>query len=98
MDSKSDLDCCVAILEFLIDDSDHRNFNNFNDIPKFKRMNEVLGINKTDMIPFTDYINSKYYNNSYNLEDIKGFFRTEKSHNFYKRLIRYLKLEFYIFN
>jgi hypothetical protein len=56
----------------------------------------VLEINNTDMIPFTEYINQKYYNNYYNLDDLREFFSTNKSYTFYKCLIRKLKLELYI--
>ena len=89
-----ELECSIVILDFLLDDEDHHNYSSFDDIPKFKKMNIILSKNNTDMLPFTNYVNSKYFGNS-SLWDKspKEFFSTTKSRLFYRRLIRKLKLD-----
>lgn len=101
------LECAQSVYDFLIDDTDIRlnlSFNSFNEVPAFKRMNEVLIRNGfgekecADMILFTLVINSKW--KIYDQEEFrillrnnpKDFFSSTKSHDFYRTIIRDLKL------
>lgn len=83
-------------------------FNSFMNIPSFSKMNEILKkydfgseeyISDSDIIVFTLVLNSKFkiydQNNLRNLlkENSKNFFSTTKSHDFYRTIIRDLKLK-----
>jgi hypothetical protein len=103
------LECAQSVYDFLIDDTDirlNKSFSSFNEIPVFKKMNETLvkydfvkdsGV--ADMILFTNLLNSKY--GIYDVDvfgermknDPKSFFSSTKSHDFYRTILRDLKLK-----
>jgi hypothetical protein len=101
------LECTQSVYDFLIDDTDirlNKSFSSFNEIPVFKKMNEVLvkydfGSDVADMILFTNFLNSKY--GIYDVDvfgermknDPKSFFSSTKSHDFYRTILRDLKLK-----
>ena len=106
------LECAQSVYDFLIDDNDirlNKSFSSFNEIPAFKKMNETLvkydfvkdsGV--ADMILFTNFLNSKY--GIYDVDvfgermknDPKSFFSSTKSHDFYRTILRDLKLKLYL--
>ena len=55
----------------------------------------ILSENKTDMLPFTQYLNHKYkiYNGLLWSYSAKEFFSTTKAVNFYRKVIRKLKFD-----
>jgi len=103
------LRCVESVYEFLIDDTDirlNKSFNSFMEIPTFKKMNETLvkydfvkdsGV--ADMILFTLTLNGLY--KIYEKNDFrklirnssKDFFSSTKSHDFYRIILRDLKLK-----
>ena len=94
------------------DDTDirlNKSFSSFNEIPVFKKMNETLvkydflkdsGV--ADMILFTLTLNGLYkmYEQNYFRKLIrtspKDFFSSTKSHDFYRTILRDLKLKLYL--
>ena len=94
------------------DDTDirlNKSFSSFNEIPVFKKMNETLvkydfvkdsGVG--DMILFTLTLNDLY--KIYEQNDFrklirtspKDFFSSTKSHDFYRTILRDLKLKLYL--
>ena len=104
------LECAQSVYDFLIDDTDIRlNLSSY-EVPAFKRMSEVLIRNGfgekecVDMILFTLVINSKY--KIYDQGEFRillrknplDFFSSTKSHDFYRIIIRDLKLNLVISN
>jgi len=91
------LECAQSVYFFLTDNTDiklNKSFESFMDIPSFQKMNIVLKNYNTDMIPFTHFLNCKYQiSNELWCESPKEFFSTTKSHDFYKSIIRNLKLK-----
>ena len=96
------LECSQAVYNFLIIDEWHliNVVGGFNKLPHYKEMLEVLETYKMgDMISFTHYLNDRYKISSDELwvpGYAKTFFSTEKSHNFYKQIIRNLKINLLI--
>lgn len=105
------LECVQSVYDFLIDDTDirlNKSFSSFNEIPVFKKMNEKLvkydfedsGV--ADMILFTLTINGVFriYEQNDFRESIrnnpKDFFSSTKSHDFYRIILRDLKLKLYL--
>jgi hypothetical protein len=91
------LECAQSVYLFLTDNTDinlNKSFESFMDIPSFQKMNIVLKKYNTDMIPFTQFLNCKYQiSNKLWRVSPKEFFSTTKSHDFYKSIIRNLKLK-----
>jgi hypothetical protein len=102
------LECVQSVYDFLIDDTDirlNKSFSSFNEIPVFKKMNEILvkydfedsGV--ADMILFTLTINGVfriYEQNDFResmRNNPKNFFSSTKSHDFYRIILRDLKLK-----
>lgn len=103
------LECAQSVYDFLIDDTDirlNKSFSSFNEIPVFKKMNETLvkydivkdsGV--ADMVLFTLTLNGLY--KIYEKNDFrkllrnspKDFFSSIKSHDFYRIILRDLKLK-----
>ena len=106
------LECVQDFYDFLIDDTDirlNKSFSSFNEIPVFKKMNETLvkydfekdsGV--SDIILFTLTLNGLY--KIYEKNDFrklirnnpKDFFSSTKSHDFYRIILRDLKLKLYL--
>jgi hypothetical protein len=102
------LECTQSVYDFLIDDTDiklNKSFNSFMEITTFKKMNDTLtkydfvrhsGV--ADMVLFTLTLNGVYkiYDQNYFrklLRDTpKDFFSSTKSHDFYRTVLRDLKL------
>jgi hypothetical protein len=102
------LECAQSVYEFLIDDEDinlNKSFNSFMEFHTFKKMNETLtryGCCKengvVDMVGFTTMLNNRF--KLYDIDifeerminDPKSFFSTTISHNFYRTILRELKL------
>jgi hypothetical protein len=103
------LECAQSVYDFLIDDTDirsNKSFNSFMEIPAFKKMNDTLikyefvkhsGV--ADMILFTLTLNGVYKIYQQNdfrklLRDTpKDFFSSTRSHDFYRAILRELKLQ-----
>jgi hypothetical protein len=106
------LECTQSVYDFLIDDTDirlNKSYNSFMEIPAFKNMNDTLvkceftkhsGV--ADMVLFTLTLNGLYKIYDQNdfrelLRDTpKDFFSTTKSHDFYRIILRDLKLKLYL--
>lgn len=102
------MECAQSVYDFLIDDTDirlNKSFNSFNEIPAFKKMSETLikyefvrYSDVADMVLFTLTLNGVYKiydQNSFRklLRDTpKDFFSSTKSHDFYRTILRELKL------
>lgn len=96
MKDKNLLQCCQSVLNFIEED-----YSGQIPSPMQKVMNEVLVSNgwgngtNGDMINFTKYLND-IFQIGYTIEDenkeVKKFF-TEHSRQFYKRIIRDLKIK-----
>jgi hypothetical protein len=103
------LECAQSVYDFLIDDVDIKlnlTFNSFMQIPTFSKMNETLvkyhfckKSRVADMTNFTLVLNYRWkiyeQNDFCKLLEInpKHFFSTTKSHDFYRIIIRDLKLK-----
>lgn len=103
------LECVQSVYDFLIDDTDirlNKSFSSFNEIPVFKKMNETLlkydfvkNSDVADMVLFTLTLNSKwkiYEQNDFRKlirTSTKDFFSSTKSHDFYRTILRDLKLK-----
>ena len=103
------LECAQSVYDFLIDDTDiklNKSFSSFNEIPVFKKMNETLvkydfvkNSDVADIVLFTLTLNSKW--KIYEQNDFrkllrtspKDFFSSTKSHDFYRTILRDLKLK-----
>lgn len=101
--SSTDLECAQAVYNFLIIDESHllNVVGSFDKLPHYKEMLSVLeSYQMGDMVSFTHYLNNKYKIISASELWIPGnaktFFSTEKSHNFYKQIIRNLKINLLI--
>jgi hypothetical protein len=106
MKDKEILECAESVYEFLLDDSTKKysrqmilkRMSSFEDIPAFSNMMKTLKKYDTEMIPFTMYLNDKYnIHESWLFNTIlttspKEFFSTTKAKDFYKIIIRELKL------
>jgi hypothetical protein len=106
------LECAQSVYDFLIDDTDiklNKSFNSFMEITAFNNMNDTLvkyeftkhsGV--ADMVLFTLTLNGLckiYDQNDFRklLRDTpKDFFSTTKSHDFYRTVLRELKLNLYL--
>lgn len=98
------LECAQSVYDFLTDDIDIRLNLSFDRVGLINRMNEVLirnGFGEKecgDMILFTLVINSKwkiYDQGEFRIllrNNPKDFFSSTKSHDFYRTIIRDLKL------
>jgi len=92
------LECSQSVYNFLVIDESHliNVVGGFDKLPHYKEMLEVLETHKMgDMVSFTHYLNDKYKISSDPLwvpGNAKTFFSTDKSHNFYKQIIRNLKI------
>ncbi len=102
------LECAQSVYDFLIDDTDirlNKSYNSFMEIPAFKNMNDTLikyeftkHSDVADMVLFTITLNGLY--KIYDQNDFrellrnrpKDFFSTTKSHDFYRTILRELKL------
>jgi homoserine trans-succinylase len=98
------LDCCQVILDYLLDDSDYKNYNSIYEIPSFSKMILTLENFRNldgrpfDMVSFTKFLNNKYQIHPEGLweKSAKEFFSTNKSKSFYKNIIRDFKLDMII--
>ena len=96
------IECMQSVYDFLIDDNDirlNKSFNSFMEIPVFRKMNETLEkCGFRDMTVFTLVLNSKwkiYDQGEFRLllrNRPRDFFSSTKSHDFYRTVIRDLKL------
>lgn len=102
------LECTQSLYDFLIDDNDiekNKSHNSFMEIPSFKKMNETLvkyeftkHSDAADMVLFTLTLNDVY--KIYEQNDFrqllrnrpKDFFSSKECHNFFKTILRQLKV------
>ena len=102
------LECTQSVYDFLIDDTDiklNKSHNSFMEIPAFNNMNDTLvkyeftkNSGVADMVLFTLTLNGLY--KIYDQDDFrkllrdspKDFFSTKESHNFFKTILRQLKV------
>jgi hypothetical protein len=100
------LECTQSLYDFLIDDNDiekNKSFNSFMEIPSFKKMNETLvkyefAHGQKNMVLFTLTLNDVY--KIYDQNDFrqllrnrpKDFFSSKECHNFFKTILRQLKV------
>jgi len=101
------LECAQSVYDFIIDGTKHgaairlnKSFNSFMEVPVFKKMNETLvKYDFADMVLFTLTLNSKwkiYEQNDFRKllrSSPKDFFSSTKSHDFYRTILRDLKLK-----
>ena len=106
MKDKEILECAESVYEFLLDDSTKnyshqmilKRMSSFEDIPTLSNMMKTLRNYNIDMVEFTMYLNDKYNIHESCLFDSiltkspKEFFSTTKAKDFYKIIIRELKL------
>jgi uncharacterized pyridoxamine 5'-phosphate oxidase family protein len=106
MKDKEILECAESVYEFLLDDSTKKysrqmilkRMSSFEDIPALSNMMKTLRKYNIDMVEFTMYLNDKYNIHESCLFDSiltkspKEFFSTTKAKDFYKIIIRELKL------
>jgi len=100
------LECTQSVYDFLIDDTDirlNKSYNSFMEITAFKKMNDTLVkyefLKYADMVLFTLTLNGLY--KIYEQNDFrklirnspKDFFSSTKSHDFYRTILRDLKLK-----
>ena len=104
------LECAQSVYDFLIDDTRlNKSFSSFCSIPSFKKMNHTLVKYEYkeydhlgDYILFTLVINGIW--GIYEQNDFrkllrtspKDFFSSTKSHDFYRTILRDLKLKLYL--
>jgi len=96
MKDKEILECAESVYEHLIDDTSPKNYSSFENIPAFSNMMKTLKKYNTDMVPFTMYLNDIHESclfNSILTKSPKEFFSTTKAKDFYKSIIRNLKIE-----
>jgi uncharacterized pyridoxamine 5'-phosphate oxidase family protein len=107
MKDKEILECAESVYEFLLDDSTKKysrqmilkRMSSFEDIPTLSNMMKTLRNYNIDMVEFTMYLNDKYnihescLFNSILTKSPKEFFSTTKAKDFYKIIIRNLKIE-----
>ena len=94
------LECCEAVVEFLENENvDWRGRNlSFSVVtmtPEYHKMIEVIRkYEMGDMISFTKYLNNKYkiYPDPLWEATAKEFFATDKGINFYKTIVRDIKI------
>jgi hypothetical protein len=100
------LECTQSLYDFLIDDNDiekNKSHNSFMEIPSFKKMNETLVKyefvhGQKNMVLFTLTLNDVY--KIYEQNDFrqllrnrpKDFFSSKECHNFFKTILRQLKV------
>ena len=91
MDLKTEVKCAESVLNFLLEGETEGIISI--PTPMQKKMDD--GENKTDMLPFTQYLNHKYkiYDGLLWSYSAKEFFSTTKAVNFYRKLIRKLKID-----
>jgi hypothetical protein len=103
------LECTQSVYDFLIDDTDirlNKSFNSFMEIPTFKKMNDTLiryeftkHSDVADMVLLTLTLNDVYKiyeQNSFKKlirNSPKDFFSSTKSHDFYRIILRDLKIK-----
>lgn len=106
------LECAQSVYDFLIDDTYiilNKSFNSFMEIQSFKKMNDTL-VNYnfckeseiSDMVGFTTMLNNRF--KLYDVDifeerminDPKAFLSNKKSQEFYKTILRELKLNLYL--
>jgi hypothetical protein len=106
------LECTQSVYDFLIDDTDirlNKSYNSFMEIPAFKKMNDTLiryeftkHSDVADMVLLTLTLNGVwkiYEQNDFRklLRDTpKDFFSSTKSQDFYRNVLRELKLNLYL--
>ena len=106
------LECAQSVYDFLIDDTDirlNKSYNSFMEIPAFKKMNDTLikyefakYSDVADMVLLTLTLNGLYKIYDQNdfrklLRDTpKDFFSSTKSQDFYRTVLRELKLNLYL--
>ena len=94
------LECVQSVYDFIIDDTDTSGFRSFSDIPVNEKMNETLSKYgfTNDISVFTIILNNKFkiYEEfsfrSYLRNKPRDFFSSTNSHDFYRTIIRELKL------
>jgi hypothetical protein len=99
------------LLDDVVVNGPNRSFNSFMEIESFIKMNETLikynfckGSGVSDMVGFTSMLNNEFeiYDDDIFKErmanDPKSFFSTTKSHEFYKIILRELKIKLYLDN
>ena len=101
------LECTQSVYDFLIDDNDiekNKSLNSFMEIPTFKKMNETLVKyefvhGQKNKVLFTLTLNDVYKIYEQNgfkkliRNSPKDFFSSTKSHDFYRIILRDLKLK-----
>lgn len=94
MDLKTEVKCAETVLNFLLEDQPQDKMPIL-PTPMQKKMDDMLGENNTDMLPFTQYLNHKYkiYDGLLWSYSAKEFFSTTKAVNFYRKVIRKLKID-----
>ena len=93
------LECAQSVYDFLID-TDPSGFRSFNDIPDNQKMNDALSKHgfTNDIDIFTIILNNKFkiYDEhsfrSYLRNNPRDFFSSTNSHDFYRTVLRELKL------
>lgn len=94
MDLDNELECCIAVYLFLIDESEPVMTKGLTSIESLDNMIMTLSKYGTDMIPFTNYLNKKYNSSEVLWQDRAiEFFATTKAISFYKKIIRDLKIK-----
>ena len=93
MDLNTEVKCAESVLNFLLEGETEGIISI--PTPMQKKMDDVLGENKTDMLPFTQYLIHKYkiYDGLLWSYSAKEFFYTTKAVNFYRKVIRKLKID-----
>ncbi len=99
------IECAQSVYDHLMDDTNIKDYNSFEDIPAFKRMNDILSkhgfiteFGGVDMIGFTSELNDIF--EIYEVSQFRNllrdrprdFFSKTKSRNFYRTILRELKL------
>ena len=106
------IECTQSVYDFLIDDTDirlNKSYDSLMEIPAFKKMNQTLikyeflkYSDVGDMVLFTLTLNGLfkiYDQNDFRklLRDTpRSFFSSTKSHDFYRTILRELKLKLYL--
>jgi hypothetical protein len=87
-----------SIYDFLMDETDHKKYSSFSDIPSLKRMESTVSKYDTDMIQFTQFLYKNFYPEYYTEfksivnSDTRKWFQTY-SRPFYRMVLRQFKLE-----
>lgn len=93
------LECCQSVYDFLTDDiteKEIKKYTSFHHIPKYDNMIKTINkYNLGDMISFTKMLNHQYMGSGLMLweDSAREFFGTERGKNFYRLILRDLKLK-----